>query len=156
MKKFSKKIITLLIFIFSILNFSGCHGTGSVSVWELEKSKQEEQSSTEEESSIEEITNEEEADKTEEADETEDSDDSEDDEEEFSSFGGIDSIDQITDVSARINWTQDDNAVAYEVYDVTSDVTYLTTIIAPAEVYELSDLKNETAYTFRVRVKYSS
>jgi formylglycine-generating enzyme required for sulfatase activity len=71
-------------------------------------------------------------------------------------FSGIDSIDQVTDSSARINWTHNASAVAYEIYNVTSGVSYVATVSAPTATYSLAGLSNATAYKYRVRAKDSS
>lgn len=70
-------------------------------------------------------------------------------------FSGIDSIDQITNVAARINWTHHADAFAYEIYNVTSGTTYVDTVLAPTTSYDLSGLNPSTAYKYRVQAKNS-
>ena len=68
-------------------------------------------------------------------------------------FSGIDSIDQITDTTARINWSSHADASAYEIYNVTTGVAFVATVMAPTTSYELSGLNPSTAYEYRVRLK---
>lgn len=70
-------------------------------------------------------------------------------------FSGISSIDQITDATARLNWTNHADAAAYEIYNVTSGTTFVATVMAPATSYDLSGLNFSTAYEYRVRAKDS-
>jgi len=71
-------------------------------------------------------------------------------------FSGIDSIDQVTDSTARISWTHNASAVAYQIYNVSSSVTYIATVSAPTATYALTGLSNSNAYKFRVRALSSS
>ncbi|MDC1174171.1 fibronectin type III domain-containing protein [Bacteriovoracaceae bacterium] len=68
-------------------------------------------------------------------------------------FSGIDSINQITDATARLNWTNHADAVAYEIYNVTSGTSFIATVMAPATSYDLTGLNPSTAYEYRVRAK---
>lgn len=73
------------------------------------------------------------------------------------SFDGLDSVDQITDTSARLNWTHNAEAKAYEVYQVSSSETiYVATVMAPTATYSLSNLTSATNYKYRVKAKDSS
>jgi titin len=68
-------------------------------------------------------------------------------------FNGVDSIDQITPTSLRVNWTAVPTAVAYLVFDVTSSTPALiASVSAPATSDTVTTLSPATAYKFRVRV----
>lgn len=70
-----------------------------------------------------------------------------------SSFQGIDQITQVTDSTATIEWTHLDGIVAYEIYNTTNGVNFVTTVFAPTSSYQLSNLSNNTKYQFKVRAK---
>lgn len=67
-------------------------------------------------------------------------------------FAGISSIDQVTDSTMRLNWTNIADASAYQVYRmVGSTPSYITTLSAPASNIALTGFTPNTSYTFRVR-----
>lgn len=67
------------------------------------------------------------------------------------SFLGINSIESVTDSSAVITWTHSDNFVAYQVFDTSLGIVYVSTVAAPTAKYSLSGLKSGSTYLFRVR-----
>lgn len=67
------------------------------------------------------------------------------------SFSGLDSINEVTDSTARLEWSSHADAVAYQVHDVTSNTTFVTIVMAPATSYDISGLTPSTLYKFRVR-----
>jgi hypothetical protein len=69
------------------------------------------------------------------------------------SFGGISTITDVTDSTARISWSAHAQAIGYEIYRVNSASIELIEIIrAPASSFVLSNLTKSTAYTFRVEL----
>lgn len=69
-------------------------------------------------------------------------------------FTGIDSIDQVTTTSLRINWTHDANAANYFVFEMVGGVPNLIdTISAPTATYAITGLNPSTTYTYRVRAQ---
>lgn len=67
-------------------------------------------------------------------------------------FAGISSIDQVTDSTMRLNWTNNADAVAYQVYRMVAGTpSYITTLPAPASNIVLTGFTPSTTYTFRVR-----
>lgn len=69
-------------------------------------------------------------------------------------FYGIDGIDQISDVSAKIRWTHVPQAVGYDVYQIVSDVpVFVSFVSAPTSEFSLTDLQAGTTYTYRVNAR---
>lgn len=67
-------------------------------------------------------------------------------------FAGVDSIDQVTDSTMRLNWTNHADASAYQIYRMVSGTpSYITTLAAPASTLSLTGFTSSTTYTFRVR-----
>lgn len=67
-------------------------------------------------------------------------------------FAGIDSIDQVTDSTMRLNWTNHADASAYQIYRMVSGIaSYITTVAAPASTISLTAFTPNTSYTFRIR-----
>jgi len=69
------------------------------------------------------------------------------------SFSGIDSIDQVTDTSAKVNWTDNASASLYTIYNMTSGVPVVVAVVdAPASSYDVLSLSVGTGYVFRVQL----
>ena len=69
------------------------------------------------------------------------------------SFTGISSIDNVSGVSVRLNWTNVTGAFGYNVFNVTSGSPVLIAfVLAPATNYTVTGLSATTAYKFRVRL----
>ncbi|MEA9357240.1 fibronectin type III domain-containing protein [Bacteriovorax sp. PP10] len=67
-------------------------------------------------------------------------------------FAGLTSIDQVTDTTMRLNWTNNADASAYQIYRMVAGTpSYITTIPAPASTLTLTGFTPNTSYTFRVR-----
>lgn len=67
-------------------------------------------------------------------------------------FAGIDSIDQVTDSTMRLNWTNHADASAYQIYRMVSGTpSYITTLAAPASTLTLTGFIPNTSYSFRVK-----
>ena len=68
------------------------------------------------------------------------------------SFSGIDSIDNITHFSARLNWTHMAGASVYQVFSVSGGViSYIATVAAPTATYTLTGLTAGASLIYRVR-----
>ena len=66
-------------------------------------------------------------------------------------FSGIDSIDNVTDSSARVNWTLHEEDVTYTIFNVTSGTrVYIDNV--NADTYQVNNLKPGQKYILRVRV----
>jgi hypothetical protein len=68
------------------------------------------------------------------------------------SFAGVQSIDQVTDTSLRLNWNTNPNATAYQIHIIGTSVSYAGTVIHPAANFTVTGLTPNRSYTFRVRV----
>ncbi len=68
-------------------------------------------------------------------------------------FSGIDSIDEVTDLSAIINWTHVTGASAYQIFLINgATLSYITSVDAPIATYDLSGLTAGETLTYRVRL----
>lgn len=68
-------------------------------------------------------------------------------------FGGLTSIDNVTESGARLNWTHASGAATYIVYEVTSgNPSLVATVTAPTATYSLTGLGSSTSHTYRVRL----
>ena len=73
------------------------------------------------------------------------------------SFNGIDSITNVTDTTATINWTHISDASSYQIFSVSgATLTYINTVNAPTATYALTGLTPSTALKFKVRAYDSS
>jgi formylglycine-generating enzyme required for sulfatase activity len=73
------------------------------------------------------------------------------------SFNGIDSITNVTDTTATINWTNIGGASSYSIFSVSgSTLTFIGVVTAPTETYALTGLTPSTALKFKVRAYDSS
>lgn len=69
------------------------------------------------------------------------------------SFSGISTIDNVSGVSARLNWTHVSGAAQYQVFNVTSgNSIWVATLNAPTASYTVTGLTPGTSYKFRVRL----
>ena len=69
------------------------------------------------------------------------------------SFSGIDSIDNVTDTSAAINWCHVSGASSYQIFSVSgSTLTIIDTLMAPTSTYALTELTPSSTTTYVVRL----
>lgn len=69
------------------------------------------------------------------------------------SFAGIDSIDNVSGVSARLNWTNVTGAQLYQIFNVTTGTpVWIANVTAPATSYTVTGLTPTSTYKFRVRL----
>lgn len=69
-------------------------------------------------------------------------------------FSGISSVDQVSDTTARLNWSNHAAAVGYEVYNLSSgSPIFVSFITAPASDITITGLSVSTAYSYRVKAK---
>ena len=69
------------------------------------------------------------------------------------SFAGVSTINVVTAVSVRINWTQVTGAASYAVYNTTSGSQVLVSnVTAPTATFAMTGLTPATLYKFRVRM----
>src|SRR5690606_9154599 len=69
-------------------------------------------------------------------------------------FAGLESIDQVTATTVRLNWTHDANAANYFVFSMNGGVpTLVDTLPAPTATYTVTGLTPATGYSFRVRAQ---
>jgi hypothetical protein len=68
-------------------------------------------------------------------------------------FAGLATINQVTGISARLNWTGISEATSYQVYgiDGSGQATFLMSVPAPAANVTVTGLTPNTLYRFRVR-----
>lgn len=70
----------------------------------------------------------------------------------IAAFDGIDTIDNMTTTTMRLNWTTHADAANYKIYNLTSgSPVFVATIAAPATSYTVTSLSPATTYIFRVR-----
>ena len=78
----------------------------------------------------------------------------EEDRELSSIFQGINSIAEVSDSSAVIHWTHVSPAVAYQIFNTTSETpVYVGIVLAPANSYTLTALSPSTTYKYRVKAQ---
>lgn len=72
-------------------------------------------------------------------------------------FAGINSVSNLTDTTVVLNWTAHSDAVAYDLYDITSGVAlYKTTVIGQAQTSVLiKGLSTSTTYSYILKTKSS-
>lgn len=69
------------------------------------------------------------------------------------SFAGIDTIDNVSGVSARLNWTSTTGAQYYQVFNVTTGTpVWIANVTAPTALYTVTGLSPTNSYKFRVRL----
>ncbi len=73
------------------------------------------------------------------------------------SFNGINTITNVTDTTATINWTHVVGASTYQIFSVTaSTLSFISVVTAPTSSYLLTGLSSSASLQFRVRAYDSS
>jgi hypothetical protein len=68
-------------------------------------------------------------------------------------FAGISSINEISDTSLKLNWVVHTEAIAYEIYETTSGLSYLGSVSSPTNTFRITGLSPGTNYRYLVRAR---